>query len=111
MLFHLKRHAEVCLWFLFGLVRVFLFVCIISIFNISVSKSTALAETDTGVSSASGILDVGYISSPNCRHRDPSQPQTLQIPVNSAKCSHIFNTGSFPYFFARTKKNEKMHFL
>lgn len=79
--------------------------------NICVSRSTAFAEASTRISSACDILDVGY-ASPNCSCRcsNPSQPQTLQIPVNSAKHRHIFSTESFPYLFARTEKRKRCTF-
>lgn len=83
-----------------------------NIIKICVSRSTALTEASTGISPGRDILAIGDVShSYSCRCSDPSQLQTLQIPVNSAKHRYIFSTESFPYLFARTEKNEKMHTL
>lgn len=59
-------------------------------FRFYISRSTALAEASTGISSVCDILDIGYMF-PNCSCRcsNPSQPQTVEILVNSAKHRHI----------------------
>lgn len=65
-------------------------VNLLILFRFYISRSTALAEASTGISSVCDILDIGYMSpSCSCRCSDPSQPQTVEILVNSAKHRHI----------------------